>query len=268
MILVCAAGLPAGTAARAEEPVSAMAGDYITFLGHVGGSPLSSDEAQRIASVVQAGARSNPAGWTREHGYIITALKIFASGNSYAIAMSRENHRRDLAATPADNPMRQVIERHDPTIAWLPGPRLLVTVASLRALTQAASWARAYAGVPAQADLGASEQARLGRDFASFSPALQDAYDHAGRNYAAANAFMATIVPDQRRAYFRAHAVERPLADDPADATALLVQGLYNEVLRRHESPIALSMRSGPATEAAIMRTQWDTLRMLMDRTP
>ncbi len=231
----------------AVSPADAARAD-VALLEYVGGSPLTSAEKQEVAAFDAEGLRSKPKSFQQGYANAQVALTLATYHNPYANAESIENWRRDLENQPETDTERSIIDRHDPVVALRRGRNAsvtdIVTERSLQGLNHAAVWASSGAGLPPPPrNLIAAERDALKRSYDSYSLELQTAYAHIGRNFAAAAAFFAEVKPAQAQSFLRARLTAKQVTD-PAATTALLVQDLYNEVLRRGINPTKLSLRN------------------------
>jgi len=160
------------------------AADFGRFLAFIGGSPLSAAEQQRVAAVTSGQLRSDPAGLRRSDAQVRAFLDKMAKDPPEAVADRREAFRLGAEMLPDDDPGRQIIEAHDPTVVFDRAHKRLVTERSLVELSHAYAWVSKLLDTPGpDGDFISAERTFLRSQFASLPDARQDAVAHVERNY-------------------------------------------------------------------------------------
>ena len=275
--------LAATTRAGAQTPPGAQGAVQreILILQVVGGGgALTPAERQQAALINQVATRAAPRSWASEDAHDARLLQRMAAHDTILTATIQEGGRlaaeKGVGSEPALQPVmdmeRAIIRAHDPTIAWA-APNL-VTEASLRNLGEAAAWVGAHGGPTPTPGDPAAERDAFRRGFASYPATLQTAYAHIGRNTATARAFMADVKPAQVAPFVKRHLANEPEASraGPGAASALLMQDLYDETVRRNWKPAGGASYAGltaavsNSIQQRIMRTQMDSLRSAFGR--
>ncbi len=251
-----------------------MASREIQMLQLIGGAPLTPAEQQQAARINQIALRADPQAWAKDDASSVVILQWVAAHDRVLEATVREearfNTEKGVSGVPALQQVMDmesaIIRAHDPTLAYA-APNL-VTEASLRGLAQAVAWTSLHGRLPpGQADLVATERDLIRRGYASYPAELQTAYAHIGRNFATAAAFMSEVRQGQVVPYLQGHLAQesKALQAGPGSATALVMQDLYNETVRRKWSPRNATSGAIAAMEnmmrMRMMRLQLDGIR-------
>ncbi len=235
-------------------------------------SPLSEIEKRQIAEYAAEGLAARPEVWQKSYPIVQQSLQAlttedpYVTGkdpsdgtNIYSRVSTREAWRLIFEQRP-DTVEKQIVERHDPLIAARFGenhvPTDVVTEATLRSIADATKWANTHAGLPAPpADLIATERRLIKQNWASYSPELQTAYAHVGRNIAAASISLSDVEPDKVKNFVQVSLNPKTAESDkvvPRDAPgalpALMAQVYYNTLVKDHRT-------LGMSTQEEIMWT-------------
>jgi hypothetical protein len=161
-----------------------IAADFVAFLDFVGGSPLTALEQQRVATVTSKEMRSDPEGLRKSDAQVRSFLDKMAHDPPDAKADRREAFRLGAELLPDNDPARQIVEAHDPTVVFDRAHKRLVTERSLVELSHAYAWVSKLLGTPGpDGDFISAERTFLRSQFASLPDARQDALTHVERNY-------------------------------------------------------------------------------------
>lgn len=223
----------------------------------VAGVPLSDVEKRQIAEYTAEGLYNKPELCAKNYPVVQQSLQAltgqdrYISGkdpidgtNIYSRVSTREAWRLAFEQQPDNDIEKQIIERHDPLVAARFGenhvPTDIVTEASLRSISDATIWANSHAGLPAPpSDLIATERRLIKQNWASYSPELQTAYAHIGRNVSASSINMSDIEPAKVKSFIQvslnsqtANSNKITAGNGPGALPALMVQGYYNFLVK------------------------------------
>jgi hypothetical protein len=175
---------PASVPLAQDRDSTAYAGDFAQLLEFVGGSPLTPAERQLVVDRTTADLRTDPAGVRKAGDRTRAFLDAIAKDPPYAVAERRAAFRLSVELLPQSDPARRIVEAHDPTVAFDPAQKHLITERSLREI------ALAYAGVSKMLDTPGPDsgfvddiRSFLRTQFVSLPGARQEAVADVGRNY-------------------------------------------------------------------------------------
>jgi hypothetical protein len=182
-VLAAASALGCVNAADDDAALAQRIGaDWNAYDALIIGHPLSTTEQQQTLKAAAARLASNRDDALRADSNISRAL---ANAKRYPARAggTRESLRYLAAAQPANDPWRQFIEAHDPTIAFDRKHRRLVTEASLVTLQRACTLFTGIVHEPGP-DSGFISRARnyLRAHFSDLPPNQQEAIAHVGRD--------------------------------------------------------------------------------------
>ncbi len=251
-----AAGPGALTALMSQQFYNVTQADT-RLIEQVAGSPLSDMERRQIAEYTAEGLHTKPEVYAKNYPIVQQSLQAltgrdpYTTGkdpsdgtNIYKKVSSREAWRLVFAQQPDTDIEKQIVERHDPMVAARFGenhiPTDIVTEASLRAISDATIWVNAHAGLPAPpSGLVALERRLIQQNWASYSPELQTAYAHIGRNVSASSINMSDIEPAKVKSFIQvslnsktADSNKVTTANGPGALPALMVQAYYNFLVK------------------------------------
>ena len=247
----------AGIVEAPKVPTAAEAAYVdVRLLESVGGSPLSPAEKQQVFDDDAAGIQTRPKDYTQGYADVRKSLPSLEESkydadknNIYTKLNSRESWRSRFAAQASTNVDRQILERHDPTIASSINASKVVTEvvteSSLRSLLQAARWANAAVGLPPPSpDFIAEERRAIEANWSTFTPELRTAYAHIGRNFGMAYTWMMPMSAADRDRIHDALLAKTPVRSGPGASVALMLQGEYKA---GKEKPIPSVAEAGDA---------------------
>lgn len=221
---------------------------------------LSAAEKQQVQQYVARDLPAKQEDYAHGYAYVQQSMKSltgkdpYTTGkdpedgtNIYNKATMREWWRLQFARQKND-PEADIVERHDPTVAARYDsdhlPTDLVTDMSLHYLYEAAKWVGIRGGLPAPApNFIATERQLIRQNWNSYSPALQTAYAHIGRNIAASSINMSDIEPEKVKSFVRVSMDPAKVNGGPAAAAAgpaalpaMLAQVYYDYLVKNHRT--------------------------------
>ena len=223
----------------------------------VAGVPLSETEKRQIAEYTAEGLYTRPELCAKNYPVVQQSLQNLTGKDPYTTgkdpsdgtnifkkSSTREAWRLAFAQLPDNDTEKQIVERHDPLIAArFDGnhvPTDVVTEASLHSIADAVVWSNARAGLPAPpSNLIATERRLIQQNWASYSPELQTAYAHIGRNVSASSINMSDVEPAKVKSFIQvslnsqtAGSNKITAAHGPGALPALMVQAYYNYLVK------------------------------------
>ncbi len=223
----------------------------------VAGSPLSDTERRQIAEYTAEGLYTKPELCAKNYPVVQQSLQALTGGdryvsgkdpidgtNIYSRVSTKEAWRLAFEQQPDSDIEKQIIERHDPLVAARFGenhvPTDVVTEASLRSISDATIWANSRSGLPAPpSDLIATERRLIKQNWASYSPELQTAYAHIGRDVSASSINMSDIEPAKVKNFIQVSLNSETASKNkvtagsgPGALPALMVQAYYNYLVK------------------------------------
>lgn len=202
--------LAISSAAAAPPPDAATITQHeialLQFYG--GGSPLSAQEQQEAADMVQQELRESPRAEIAADAGATKLLHTLARADAPLIALARETGRLNAQLHEAVNPSLQqqqamearIITAHDPVIVFDAAHKRLITEQTLRMFQHADAVGAATFNVPAPGpDFVAQMSATLPHAYPTMDNGMQDAMAHAERDLPYAPAFLRAM-PQQKRA--------------------------------------------------------------------
>ncbi len=177
----------------AQAPVNrfAMIEHEIKTLEVIGGSPLTSQEQQIAAQVVDMAMRSSPEHWRQTDVNMANALQSFAQGNLLTKQRIRERWRYNYAFDP-DYKFewrpeyaleKKIVVSHDPVIAIDLARKVVVTKIMMQSLKRTAVWAATVHKVPPpQPNFNEIVSSYLVQGLAGMQPNVANAFGHVEQN--------------------------------------------------------------------------------------
>jgi hypothetical protein len=163
---------------------SGCASDFQQLLAFIAGSPLTPAEQQRVSDRTASDFAKDPAGVRQADERTHAFLDKIAKDPPYAVAEKRAAFRLSVEQLPESDAGRRIVEAHDPTVAFDPARKRLITEQSLQEIDQAYAWVSKMLDTPGP-DSGfiPAERSFLRARFASLPDASQEAVANVGRNY-------------------------------------------------------------------------------------
>jgi hypothetical protein len=182
--LISFAVAPATVPAAQAGDSAAYAADFERLLAFIGGSPLTPAEQQRVAERTAADLRADGAGVRKADDQTRAFLDKIAKDPPYAVAEKRAACRLSVELLPENDPTRRIVEAHDPTVAFDPAQKHLITERSLREIASAYAWVSKMLDTPGpDSHFARDERSFLRAQFVSLPGARQEAVAEVGRNY-------------------------------------------------------------------------------------
>lgn len=197
------AAAPPDVAAMTQREIA-----LIQFYG--GGSPLTAQERQEAAAIVQDGLERAPQAELAADAGAGRLLRVLARAPAPLIAQAREGGRLNAQLHEAVSPAlraqqameTQIIIAHDPVVVFDPAHRQLVSVQTLRVLQQADTFGAQWFGVPPpRPDFVAQMQQAMPRAWPEMDAGMKDAMAHAERDMPYVPEFLRGIDPQKRAAF-------------------------------------------------------------------
>jgi len=160
------------------------AADFQRLLAFVAAGPLTPAEQQRVSDQTASDFAKDPAGVRKADERTHAFLDKIAQDPPYAVAEKRAAFRLSVEQLPANDATRRIVEAHDPTVAFDPARKRLITEQSLQEMDRAYAWVSKMLDTPGP-DSGfiPAERSFLKARFASLPDASQEAVANVGRNY-------------------------------------------------------------------------------------
>ena len=187
-----------------------------------GGTPLSPAEQQQAAHAVQLALQEAPEVWIGFYARDTRILGRAAAHDDPEVASIQEQGRLGAeigaAAVPALQPVlaieREIIRAHDPTVAFVPAAKLLLTERGLEALGRDAAFVAAKAGLqPPSPRFVSDAEARLRSGLSGEDAKYDNALGHVRSNAAVLASGYAQMPPAKQQ---RALAIVRSYVGDAA----------------------------------------------------
>ena len=224
-IVVFTVALPIASAQVARPSATDLVQHEIGMLQLLGGgTTLSPAERQQAARVVQLALQAAPEAWIGFYARDTRILGRAAAHDDPDVALLQEQGRLNAeigaAAVPALQPAstieREIIRAHDPTVAFVPVAKLLLTERGLEALQRDAAFVAAKAALPPPSPQFVSNaQVRLRSGLSSDDAQYANALSHVRSNAAVLASGYGQMAPAKQQ---RALAIVRSYVGDAAGA--------------------------------------------------
>jgi hypothetical protein len=190
--------------ATQNDEAAAIASDFDRVLAFAGSSPLSAPEKQRVAEETASALSSHPDDVRKGDVAVRKLLDKLAHDPPDFLAESRESLRLSFELQPQSDAARQIVEAHDPMVAFDRAHKRLVTERTLAEWRAAYAWIADLLTIPGPAsDFIATERDYVRAHFASMPDARQEALAHVARNFPLAVALISQLPKAKADEYFR-----------------------------------------------------------------